>query len=178
MARVVSRVGNRRGFVQRDLRDAWTPCTRYQSRSTNFGRAHGVALRTDRDEPRDFMLRSDWVWFGAFTWAASMTHYFGLVAVGVNGLFLLAAATTTERRRIKPLLATLGLAALGLAVADVAPAPKPSLVVITGNRQENAWSRLSTVIAVPKHRFPRQIASGRNYYRRCGSSLSNAVRSW
>lgn len=55
--------------------------------------------------------RSDLVWFGVLTWAAGMTHYFGLVAVGMNGLFLLAAATTIKHRRTKPLLAVIGLAA-------------------------------------------------------------------
>jgi hypothetical protein len=56
--------------------------------------------------------RRDLVWFGFFTWAASMTHYFGLVAVGMNGLTLLLMARLRYRNRVMPL----ALAALAAAV--------------------------------------------------------------
>lgn len=63
-----------------------------------------LALREGR--PRDF------VWLGAFTWAAAMTHYFGLIAVGMNGLCLLVVATRRARHRVRPLLIALAIAAI------------------------------------------------------------------
>jgi 4-amino-4-deoxy-L-arabinose transferase-like glycosyltransferase len=53
----------------------------------------------------------NFVWLGAFTWASAMTHYFGLIAVGVNGLGLLVVATVGARQRVKPFLVTLAVAA-------------------------------------------------------------------
>ena len=44
---------------------------------------------------------SNLFWYGAFTWAAAMTHYFALVAVGMNGLYLLTVVAVKERRRLK-----------------------------------------------------------------------------
>jgi len=56
--------------------------------------------------------RRDLVWFGFFSWAASLTHYFGLVAAGVNCLSLLIMAGLRQRNRARPL----ALAALVAAV--------------------------------------------------------------
>lgn len=57
--------------------------------------------------------RRDYVAFGLFTWAASLTHYFALVAVGFNAVLLLAMAAFGSRERLKPLATTTGLAAVG-----------------------------------------------------------------
>jgi uncharacterized membrane protein len=55
--------------------------------------------------------RRDLVWLFALTWAAAMTHYFGLIAVTMNGLCLLVAATLSARHRVRPLLVALVSAA-------------------------------------------------------------------
>jgi 4-amino-4-deoxy-L-arabinose transferase-like glycosyltransferase len=57
--------------------------------------------------------RRDYVAFGLFTWAASLMHYFALVAVGFNAVLLLAMAAFGSRERLKPLATTTGLAAVG-----------------------------------------------------------------
>jgi uncharacterized membrane protein len=66
---------------------------------------HGY-LAAVEGRPRDL------VWYGVFTRAAAMTHYFGLVAVGVNALACLAMARAQERSRVKPL----GVASVASAV--------------------------------------------------------------
>jgi 4-amino-4-deoxy-L-arabinose transferase-like glycosyltransferase len=53
--------------------------------------------------------RRDFVGLAVFTWLAAMTHYFGLVAVALNGLGLLIAATVRARSRVKPLLVALAI---------------------------------------------------------------------
>lgn len=49
---------------------------------------------------------------GVFTWCAAMTHYFGLVAVAINGLLLLATAQLRHESRLKPLLVVFGVCTL------------------------------------------------------------------
>lgn len=49
---------------------------------------------------------------GLFTWCAAMTHYFGLVAVAINGLLLLAQAARSSKGRSRPLLLALGAASV------------------------------------------------------------------
>ncbi len=60
-------------------------------------------------EPR----KTNLVWFGIFTWSAAMTHYFGLLAAGMNCLVLVGVASVKHRDRLRPLLVT-SLAAGGL----------------------------------------------------------------
>lgn len=55
--------------------------------------------------------RGDFVAFGVFTWTASLTHYFALVAVGTNALILLATAAKSRDHALRP-LAISALAAL------------------------------------------------------------------
>lgn len=57
--------------------------------------------------------RSDLICLGVFTWAASLTHYFALVAVGMNALFLICESLLRARQRIRGLALTLLLAAVG-----------------------------------------------------------------
>lgn len=72
---------------------------------------------------------SDRFWFGFFTWAAAMTHYFGLAAVALNGLCVVITARVQHHPRWKSVaLAVLGatllyapwLVPLGLQLTAVA----------------------------------------------------------
>lgn len=56
--------------------------------------------------------RRDYVALGGFTWGASMTHYFALVAVGFNAMLLLGMAVVGARERLKPLAIATGVAAV------------------------------------------------------------------
>lgn len=47
-----------------------------------------------------------------FTWTAAMSHYFGLLAAGMNGLSLLVMARSNVRGRVVPLLVALGMSAI------------------------------------------------------------------
>lgn len=57
--------------------------------------------------------RSDNVWFAVFTWAAAMTHYFGLIAAAANALVVLAATFFRSRARLR----AVSLAVLGAGLA-------------------------------------------------------------
>lgn len=57
--------------------------------------------------------RADFVVLGLVTGAASLTHYFALVAVGMNAVVLLIAAGTWARPRLRPLAVTFSSALLG-----------------------------------------------------------------
>lgn len=50
---------------------------------------------------------------GVCTWAASLTHYFALIAVGFNALLLFIGAAQSARSRLRPLALAIGLAGLG-----------------------------------------------------------------
>jgi hypothetical protein len=52
------------------------------------------------------------LWFGLFTWAAAMSHYFALVAVAVNGLYVVVTAYVKYRQRWKSLALAMLTAAL------------------------------------------------------------------
>lgn len=54
--------------------------------------------------------RGDFVAFAVFTGIAALTHYFALVAVGMNALVLLLAAGMHARQRLRPLLIATALA--------------------------------------------------------------------
>jgi 4-amino-4-deoxy-L-arabinose transferase-like glycosyltransferase len=56
--------------------------------------------------------KADVFWFGCFTWAAAMTHNFGLVAVGVNGLYVVITARARSKNHAKGALRAVLLAAL------------------------------------------------------------------
>lgn len=56
--------------------------------------------------------RGDFVAFAVFTAIAALTHYFALVAVGMNALVLLLGAGMHARQRLRPLLIASALATL------------------------------------------------------------------
>ncbi|MGC4067286.1 MAG: glycosyltransferase family 39 protein [Polyangiaceae bacterium] len=62
--------------------------------------------------------KADFLYFGLCTWAAAMTHNFGLVAVGMNGLYVVITARSRYReslRRGVPRLARRGSRVLAMA---------------------------------------------------------------